>query len=287
MNEPSTDTTGRDAIEPPVFTVVIPTYHREQQVLAAIRSALADELPTREVIVIDDAPDRSAERAVRSIGDVRVRYVAMPVPSGGRPALVRNYGISLARGRYLYFLDDDDQVVPGALGQLADALDRSDAAVAYGTVHCVGPDERTLQTYTRWFDWAERTSRRVRRSSWLTVGVILFRGTVLLNSACAIRRDAAVALGGYDADLDVYEDVDFFTRGIRRYGHVFVDSPVLIYSTGLTSIIHDLDGDTTVIAESNRRAHARYREAHGWIEYRVLQVVSKMLPIGGAARSGA
>ena len=94
-----------------------------------------------------------------------------------------------------------------------------------------------------------------------------------------------MALGGYNTELDVYEDVDFFTRGIRRYGHVFVDTPVLIYSTGLTSIIHDLHGDTTVIAESNRRAHIRYRGAYGWLEYRSLQVVSKLLPIGGAARS--
>lgn len=142
MHEPSPDTAGRPAGGAPVFTVVVTTYHREHQVLAAIASVLADDLPTREVIVIDDAPDRSAEQALRSIGDQRVRYVAM-----------------------------------------------------------------------------------------------------------------------------------------------FVDTPVLIYSTGLTSIIHDLHGDTAVIAESNRRAHIRDRGAYGWLEYRSLQVASKLLPIGGAARS--
>ncbi len=274
------DTAQAESARPPVASVVIPTFHREELVVEAIRSALEGTTAALEVIVIDDSPDRSAERAVRSITDSRVRYEAMPMPSDGRPALVRNRGIDLASGSYLYFLDDDDRVVPGALEELVKALQTTGAGVAYGNVESFGPDQQVREQYQRWWDWAARASRRVRWSSWLTTGVIMFRGTLIINSTCMIRREVAVELGGYDVSLPVYEDVDFFTRGIRQFGHVYVDRPVLRYSTGLASIIHDLHGDFSLVADTNARVHAEYRHRHGVVDYHTLQLLSKLLPLG-------
>jgi glycosyltransferase involved in cell wall biosynthesis len=265
----------------PLVSVIIPTYRREQQVVDAVRSVLSHGVATVEVVVIDDSPEQTAREAVLAIADDRVHYVAMEVPSRGRPALVRNTGIRHARGAYLYFLDDDDKAVPGGIDRLVTALQRHPRkGVAYGCVECFGPDAAIRDRYNRWFGWAARTSRRVRRSSWLTSGVILFRGTLIINSACMVRRDIALSLGGYDPEIDVYEDVDFFTRAIRQYGHVFVDSPVLHYSTGLQSLIHDLHDDTSLVSSSYDVIHRNYRRRHGTLEYRALQIASKLLPIG-------
>jgi GT2 family glycosyltransferase len=212
----------------------------------------------------------------------------MEEPSRGRPALVRNTGIRHARGAYLYFLDDDDKAVPGGIDRLVTALQRHPRkGVAYGCVECFGPDSTIRDSYNRWFSWAAHASRRVKISSWLTSGVILFRGTLIINSACMVRKDVAVRLGGYDPEIDVYEDVDFFTRGIRQFGHVFVDSPVLRYSTGLQSIIHDLHEDQSLVGSSYEVMHRNYRRRHGTLEYRVLQIASKLLPIDEGARLGA
>jgi hypothetical protein len=79
--------------------------------------------------------------------------------------------------------------------------------------------------------------------------------------------------------MPVYEDVDFFTRGIRAGGHVFVDYPVLRYSTGRPSIIHDLNGDDEPVKVSYRMMHEKYKATYGLFDYRALQVVSKFLPI--------
>jgi glycosyltransferase involved in cell wall biosynthesis len=265
----------------PLVSVVIPTHRREQAAARAVRSALAGGAESVEVIVIDDTAEGTARDAIGGVGDGRVSYHLMPIPSGGRPALVRNHGISLARGRYLYFLDDDDEVFPGALGLLAGALEAAPRkGVAYGTVECVGPDEGVRDGYNEYFGGAADVSGKVRRSSWLTTGVIMFRGTVIINSCCMIRCDRARQLGGYDPDLSVYEDVEFFTRGIRQFGHVFVPHPVLRYSTGLPSMIHDLEGETTPIQESYRIMHRKYRNRHGMVDYRLLQIVSKSLPLG-------
>jgi glycosyltransferase involved in cell wall biosynthesis len=268
--------------EPPLLSVIIPTFRRERQLVRAIDSVLAQGLASLEVLVLDDSPEGSAAGAVAELAHPAVTYEQMATPSGGFPALVRNHGIGRAGGRYLYFLDDDDQVAPGGLRALLDALEaRPSAAVAYGRVRCVGPDQGIADRYNRWFSWARDAGRRARHSSWLTTGVIMFRGTTIINSACMVRREVAVELGGYDPALAVYEDVEFFTRAIRRHGHVFVDHDVLVYSTGLPSLIHDLDGDNGPIGASYTRFHEKYRNAHGQLDYRLLQVVSKALPLGG------
>ena len=264
----------------PTISVIIPTFRRPDALMRAIASTFEPDLDV-EVIVIDDSPERSAEPIVASIGRPDVRYAAMPTPTGGRPALVRNLGIELARHDVLYFLDDDDQVLPGGLRAFAEAFAANpEAGVAFGTVRCVGPDERTRVRYQAWFDHVAASARRVQHSSWLTAGVIMFRGTLLINSCCAIRRSVALDLGGYDADIAVYEDVEFFTRGIRLAGHCLVDQPVLLYSTGLPSIIHDLRGDDGPIVDAHRQMYEKYRSRWGVIDFRALQVASKLLPLG-------
>jgi glycosyltransferase involved in cell wall biosynthesis len=261
-------------------SVIIPTYRREREVVESVRSALEQKNVSLEILVLDDAPEGSARDDVERIRDPRVRYLRNDVPSRGRPALVRNKGIALASGRYLYFLDDDDRVLPGALRAMATALEGSPrAAVAYGRVQPFGDDSASVQQYSEWFDWAARASRRLASSSWLTVGTILFRGTLIINSACMIRRESAIALGGYDATIPLYEDVDFHMRGIRRWGHVFVDHPVLHYRTGAPSLIHNLRGNTAPIEDSYGIIHRKYRETYGEAEYRALQLVSKLLPL--------
>lgn len=261
-------------------SVITPTFRRERELCEAVESALAQEGVSVQVIVLDDSPERSAKNAIESMGDARVRYVAREVPSQGKPALVRNEGIHLAEGRYVYFLDDDDHVLPGGLRSMVKALDeRPDAGVAFGRVECFGPDPEVLARYRAWFDWAGDTAFLLSKSSWLTVGTILFRGTVIINSACMMRRDVARRLEGYDPAIPYYEDVEFHTRGIRQFGHVFVNRPVLHYRTGRPSLIHDLKGDGGPIADSYRIMHAKYKARHGMLEYRALQVVSKLLPL--------
>ena len=115
------------------ISVVIPTFHREAQVVEAIHSVLAQRNVSLEVIVVDDSAEGSARDAVVSVKDARVHYQLRPEPSGGRPALARNDGAKSARGRYLYFLDDDDMLEPDTLLEMSKALDATPTAgMAFG-----------------------------------------------------------------------------------------------------------------------------------------------------------
>ncbi|MBI4320269.1 MAG: glycosyltransferase [Chloroflexi bacterium] len=256
-------------------SVIIPTFHREKQVVEAVESALGQTGVSVEVIVLDDSAEGSAREAAEGTGDPRVRYVKQEVPSGGRPALVRNAGARLALGRFLHFLDDDDRLADGALAALARALDdKPHAGVAVGLIAPFGDDQQVLRHEQEYFREAERRVR-LAHNRYALVADMLFRNAPLVNSACTIRREHFASLGGYDPSLVVCEDVDFFLRAIRAFGFTFVDASVLQYRVGQPSLAHH-DGDPSRFARASRMIQCRYRHEHGPLEFYALKVLVRL-----------
>lgn len=96
-----------DVIE---LSVVIPTYNRAPLVWRAVESVLRSGSVPLEVIVVDDGSEDDTERVIASRADDRVRYLRT---SHAGVSAARNAGARLASGRYLAFLDSDDEVLPG------------------------------------------------------------------------------------------------------------------------------------------------------------------------------
>jgi glycosyltransferase involved in cell wall biosynthesis len=272
-------------VMPVDVSIIIPTFRRPAQLAEAIRSALRQEWVTIEVLVLDDSPEGSARAVVNTIGHPRVHYHQRREPSGGRPALVRNEGVPLSKGRYVHFLDDDDRLAPGASAALVSALDHNrQAGVAWGHVVPFGDDPQALNERVVWFERAAALAR-TQHGRYRTVATILFKGTLMVNSACMIRRSCFGALRGFDPELQVYEDVDFWMRAFRTFNHVFVDRPVLEYRTGASSLSHDLGGDWGPVRACYHRIHHKYRAEHGVWEYAMLNLYARFLPPVAPPRS--
>lgn len=97
-----------------LVSIVITTYGRTDSLLRAVKSALLQTYGNFEIIVVDDNQDEVIRskviRMVSSLKDPRIRLVLNPFNMGG--ALARNEGIKAARGKYVAFLDDDDEYFP-------------------------------------------------------------------------------------------------------------------------------------------------------------------------------
>lgn len=250
----------------PLVSVVIPTFHREEMVVGAVRSALSQAGVSVEVIVLDDSAEGSAEPAITALGEPRVRYVRRREPSGGNPAIVRNEGLAMARGQYVHFLDDDDLLEDGALAATVGALERTPSAgVAMGIVVPFGDDPAALRHEQAYFAAAAR-KLRLAHSRFSLVARMLFSDTPLVNSDCTVRRTCALAVGGYSVGVALCEDVDFYLRAIRRCGFIFVDWPVVRYRTGTPSLMHSFH-DVTLLRKSYQRIFDRYRQEHGTAEF--------------------
>ena len=102
--------------ELPGVSIVIPNHNYERFIAAAIESALAQDHPRCEVIVVDDASTDGSRAVIERYAD-RVRTVFLPKNGGQVMAL--NAGWPLARHEILIFLDSDDLLVPHAASTIA------------------------------------------------------------------------------------------------------------------------------------------------------------------------
>lgn len=85
-----------------------------------------------EIIVVDNHPDELARSLVEGLAvetGVDMTYLADPRRN---ISIVRNKGIAAASGRYVAFIDDDEEPQPNWLAELTACLDRTGADAAFG-----------------------------------------------------------------------------------------------------------------------------------------------------------
>lgn len=95
--------------ESPLISIIIPAYNVESFILNCIESIYSQHQENIEVIVIDDG---SVDKTIEIIKPLKEKYnnfVILSQANAGVSA-ARNYGLSVARGRYVYFLDSDDWI---------------------------------------------------------------------------------------------------------------------------------------------------------------------------------
>jgi glycosyltransferase involved in cell wall biosynthesis len=154
----------------PYFTLVIPTFNRGHQLERALRACLAQDFTDWEAVAVDDASsDPSAVDAadvVRRIGDPRVRLVRHEQNQG--VCVARNTGVRAARGTWLIFHDDDDELVPGALRLIHDAIEGGASGIHRHAFEYRFDDGRispeppladgAIWEYRQYLEWLERVS---------------------------------------------------------------------------------------------------------------------------------
>ncbi len=186
----------------PDVTVIIPAYNGVSRYLEqAIRSVLAQTYRNKELIVVDDAStDETGQLALRF---PQARYVRR-AQNGGQAA-ARNEGARLATGTYLAFLDQDDLWDPAMLAEMVALLDaHPDAAL----VHCDGyqvDEQNGILEYDRAIKHMDSITQLLRG------------GHDVATSGSLFRKACFDAVGGYDDQLGVWEDIDLAIRLYQRF----------------------------------------------------------------------
>lgn len=185
----------------PTVTVVMPTFNRLKYLQAAIASVRAQTFADWELVVVDDGSDDPTRSFLQSQRDARVAPLYRA--HTGNPAAVRNRGIALARGRYVAFLDSDDQ-------WRADKLARQVALMTSA------PARRWSYTAVRRIDDGGREIARAG-ARWVPYSGAVFERVLRVDAQIAtpaVMAETAFVreLGGFDERLRFSEDYDLWAR---------------------------------------------------------------------------
>lgn len=112
----------------PLVSVVVPTYHRNDQLEAALDSVADQTHDAIEVVVVDGSASRTAESVA---ADYDARYIHQGEDGGAHTA--RSMGAQVAEGDYVNFLDDDDRFRPEKLERQLAVHEHEETA---GVVYC-------------------------------------------------------------------------------------------------------------------------------------------------------
>jgi glycosyltransferase involved in cell wall biosynthesis len=94
-------------MEDPYFSIITPTYNRAKFLTKTIQSVINQSFQNWEYIIIDDASTDNSSEIIKSFNDERIVYVKNDLNI--ERSASRNKAISLAKGKYICFLDSDDE----------------------------------------------------------------------------------------------------------------------------------------------------------------------------------
>jgi GT2 family glycosyltransferase len=172
----------------------------------ALRSLLAQASPPAEVIVVDNAPAGDATRRLVRDGFPEARYVCEPAPGLD---VARNRALSAASHSTVAFFDDDVVLDSGWTRALFEALGRrSNTGAVTGRVEALSLETEGQRLFEANGGY-DRGRRRVelprdarRRLHGLPAPLIAWAVSLGNGSSLAVRREAALEVGGFDEALD-------------------------------------------------------------------------------------
>jgi glycosyltransferase involved in cell wall biosynthesis len=216
-------------LTPPLVSVVVPAYNVGPYVRAAVDSALRQSFQDLEILVINDGSTDDTLERLSDLRDSRLRIVSR---RHGGLSEARNTGVGLATGKYVAFLDGDDEWERDKLKYHIEVLDR---CPEIDLTFCLSrvTDEGGADT--------GRISRRAAGD--VSLRELLVENLVSNGSSAVVRREALRSAGGFDTSLRACEDHDMWIRiaSLRQNNVWCVPLPLTRYRIRSGQMTKDLD----------------------------------------------
>ena len=195
----------------PLVSVIIPTYNRAKYLRQCIESALSQDYPNLEVIVVDNGSINSTSETPQILASFGNKIKCLKEEKKGTSA-ARNKGLRAARGEFIAFLDDDDFYLPGKISLSVRKLQEDlSVSLVYTDYLEVNSEGRRTKTQRRNHPQAEKFLRTFLK------GFHFLPSTVLMHKECLEKT------GHFDETMQYSTDTDLWFRMLKagyRFGHI-------------------------------------------------------------------
>jgi glycosyltransferase involved in cell wall biosynthesis len=214
-----------------LVSVILPTYNRVELLRRAINSVLAQTYPDWELIIWDDGSTDTTGEIVRSYHDERIKYF---FDKNHGVAHARNRAIEVSHGKYLAFLDSDDEWVDEKLAVQVDILNtHSQIEVLFSDFMDI--IESTQEKYRAFEQYSSVMKlldvEQVEHNLFIFKGGLLESLTVedfIATDSVFIRRELLERIGPFNEELRNLEDFELWWRmGLAGLCFAYIDKVYL------------------------------------------------------------
>jgi glycosyltransferase involved in cell wall biosynthesis len=204
-----------------MFSVIIPTYNRASFVTKAVDSVLRQSFNDYEILVVDDGSTDTTRQALEQYG----KSITVVHQANSGVSAARNAGIAKANGKWIAFLDSDDEWKENYLARQLEHIRSNPNVIAFITnainIHPGGVSHTHFQN-TILKRFGMRTFVRIKRPF-----------CAIMNHSCwylqsmVVRRDILLKSELFDTTLTIAEDLDVIAR-LALEGQFGFDKEVLV-----------------------------------------------------------
>lgn len=199
------------------ISVIIPTYNRPEQLVRAVKSVLEQTYTDFEAIVVSDC-GINVSNLLKAFNDHRIVHICHEKNKG--LAATRNTGLRVAKGKYIAYLDDDDEFYPEHIQTLVDKLENSDFKAAYTDGAKCLYEERNGELFL--------SSKFVEHSSEFDPLRILAQNYIPV--LCMMHEKSCLDhVGLFDETMSVHEDWDLWARLSRHFPFLHIKKTTCSY----------------------------------------------------------
>jgi glycosyltransferase involved in cell wall biosynthesis len=219
----------------PLVSILIPAYNAEQWIGDALRSAVQQTWPRKEIIVVDDG---SRDGTVEAAGHFASADVKVVKVANGGAAAARNHAFHLSQGDYIQWLDADDILATDKIEKQLGAMREGDSprillSSAWAPFYYRPQKARFINTAlcqdltpAEWLIRKMGNNLHMQTATWLT------------------SRELAEATGPWNTRLLSDDDGEYFSRMlVRSEGVRFVPGTGVFYRITATGRLSDVGDD--------------------------------------------
>lgn len=189
----------------PKASIIIPTYNRARILLKrSLPSALKQAYPNYEIIMVDDCSTDETNQVIKNLmkRGAKIKYLKLKKNSGVSKA--RNLGVENANGKYIVFIDDDNELMPNFLETTVPILEN--LPKEFGGISC-----GRIIIHKRWKEYHPPFDGKSFYSA--------------IDWGWLLRKNIFLRIK-YDERLRADEDADFGIRFFQYYKAYPIDKPL-------------------------------------------------------------
>ena len=194
-----------------LVSVIVPTYNRAHTLKRAIDSVYKQTYKNIELIVVDDG---SVDNTEKVINEKFEKIIYIKTTNKGVSA-ARNKGIEISRGKYICFLDSDDEWLSNKVEKQITLMENSSFRWVHG-------EERWIRNGVR------VNPRKVHKKSGGDIFIRSLHLCLISPSTVLLEKDLLLEFNGFDENYLVCEDFDLWLRILLKFEIGFISDELII-----------------------------------------------------------